>query len=359
VQGFRKIGRIFQARATYRIANGNIDGAIEDKLTMHRLGRLAAQGGPLVQHLVGIAIEGMAYAIPIGANPEHPLTEQQIRHIIAGLDALPPRSPHTDAYEMERYMALSAVQAVARFQCRLSELNESTQPVFWEIFWDVVTRTSNFNTVYRRINDLYDMLPVSSAEEIESILQTIQKQPRKGNTLRQLMTSQGRAVIVSELFILLFCPGVGAFEEAICRMACSENMQRLALAISLYQCEHEKLPDENWVAQIEKYLGEKPEQYFSCPMNPSPNGETTYAMVQYGDGVPINPDTILLIELTAPVPFDKAIISVDEVLERKRTGSLHVGGLNVAYRNGAVKFLSNDTDDDELRRLLGQVVETD
>ena len=40
VQTFREIARMFQARAMYRIAQGNIDGAIDDKLTIHRLGRL-------------------------------------------------------------------------------------------------------------------------------------------------------------------------------------------------------------------------------------------------------------------------------------------------------------------------------
>ena len=97
VQLCRSIARTLQARATYRISQGNIDGAIDDKLTIHRLGRLHAQKGCLVQHLIGIAIEGMGIAIPVGANPEHPLTEKQIRRILDGLNALPPREPIINA----------------------------------------------------------------------------------------------------------------------------------------------------------------------------------------------------------------------------------------------------------------------
>jgi hypothetical protein len=89
-QLYRSIARLFQARATYRIGQGNIDGAIDDKLTMHRLGRLTAQRRFIVSYLVGIAIEGVACAVPVNANSEHPLTEKQIRRIFESLNALPP-----------------------------------------------------------------------------------------------------------------------------------------------------------------------------------------------------------------------------------------------------------------------------
>jgi hypothetical protein len=131
-------------------------------------------------------------------------------------------------------------------------------------------------------------------------------------------------------------------------------MQRLALAILLYQLEHGKLPDENWAVQIEKYLGEDAERYFSCSSNPVPKGMTTYAMVQYGDELPTNLDTILLVELAESVPLDKAVITVDEVLARQRTGSSHTGGMNVAHRSGAVRRLSENTEEVELLRMLGQ-----
>jgi hypothetical protein len=106
----RDIGRIFQARATYRIAHGDIDGAIGDKLTIHRLGRLISQKASRVQHFYSKALEGMATEIPIGANPEHPLTEQQIRRILEGLDSLPPFAPLEDVYEWERFVMLSSLQ---------------------------------------------------------------------------------------------------------------------------------------------------------------------------------------------------------------------------------------------------------
>ena len=123
------------------------------------------------------------------------------------------------------------------------------------------------------------------------------------------------------------------------RMDCANNLQRLSLAVLLYQCENGKLPDENWTAQIEKYLGENPKQYFSCPTNPSPEGQTTYAMIKYGDKVD-SPDVLMFVELTTPVPLDKAVVSVDDVFNRRNTGSMHRGGMNAAHYSAAVRFLS-------------------
>ena len=48
------------------------------------------------------------------------------------------------------------------------------------------------------------------------------------------------------------------------------------------------------------------------------------------------------------------MISVDEVLARQRTGSLHSNGMNVALRSGAVRRLPSSTSEEELRRLLGR-----
>lgn len=141
----------------------------------------------------------------------------------------------------------------------------------------------------------------------------------------------------------------------------------MALAILLYQLEHGTIPnhnglDENWAEQIEKYLGEQPEHYFSCPANPSPKGETVYALVQYGDDLPENLDTILLIELATSVPFAEAVISVDEILEGKYTKTHH-GGINTADRSGRVRLLPlhslSHRGNEELLRLLGREIEND
>jgi hypothetical protein len=111
--------------------------------------------------------------------------------------------------------------------------------------------------------------------------------------------------------------------------------------------------------QIGRYLGNNAEELFSCPSNPSPKGSTTYALVQYGSTVPKADETIFLVELTTPVLFDKAVVSVDEVLAlfKDREQKLPHRGLRmIAQQNCAVRVLSPTIDEKELSRLLGQSV---
>jgi len=138
------------------------------------------------------------------------------------------------------------------------------------------------------------------------------------------------------------------------RLECSENLHRLALAILLHQYKHGTMPGEDWAVQIQKYLGDNPEQYFSCPKNPAAEGKTTYALVLYGDEFSTDADTLLLIELAEPVPFAEAVITADEILERRRWGSLHSGQVIVAHRSGAVRRLWQGDAEEELLRMLGR-----
>ena len=351
VQLFREIARNFHARATYRIAQGNIDGAIDDKLTVYRLGRHVAQDGYMVQHLVGIAIEGMAMSIPVGANPAHPLTEPQIRRLLDGLNALPPRNPFSNAIEWERYMGLSVIQETARGRCKPSELMGMTSPTTgMEALANIPFYNCNWNIVCQRMNEMYDAAQEPSPRtKYNSLISAASAQPTFGKLLG-LLSPNGRGHLISDIFITSWGSPFEAVEEAIRCSQCEGNLQRLSLAILLYQCEHGKLPDENWVTQITPYLGENPERYFSCPSNPAPEGATSYAMVRYDDTVA---GSLLLVELPTSVPLSKAVVSVDDVRFRRNIGGKHPGIINTAHRSAAVQSLSTKATTEELERLLG------
>ena len=335
----RSIARLFRVRAMYRIGQGDIDGAIEDKLTMHRLGRQIHQNGQviLVQYIVSISIEGMATVIPVNANPEHPLTERHIRRILDGYDALPPHTPVTDAYEGDRFVGLSALQEVMDDE----ERKHSFSRLFGMSRYD-------WNIVYRRVNDMYDALqeppPLVRFHDIIETAETRLEQYNRIAWRRFVLwlTPRNFENVVADLLIGLWSPAAEFTEGAVLQRDCLENLQRLTWAILLYQCEHGKLPDENWTEQIKPYLGENPEQYFSCPANPCLQEQTTYAMIQYGDALPTEPHTLLLIELPEAVPLDKAVIAVDDVIAmvKEERIKVHPGGMTAAYRSGAVNLLS-------------------
>ena len=306
IQQVRTTARLFAVRTSYRIAQGNIDGAIEDKLTIHRLGRQVAMSGPLVQYLVGIAIEGMGATIQVGANPKHPLTKEQAQRLFAGLDALPPRPSLEHAYEWERFMALDAVQSFATGEDTFFDIKLPTQMLRFAIDWDVT---------FRQMNEAYDALQEPPPREKWHKMVKAFEEKKQWTFSFPLMSAKSRGSLVADMLIALLMPALDAVEMATQRSECSDNLQRLTLAILMYQSEHGKLPDKDWATQIEKYLGKNSEQYFSCPSKPSPKGETVYAMVHYGDALPKDADTILLIELAEPVPLGRAVVPADTAME--------------------------------------------
>ncbi len=347
IQEYRSLARCFSARAMYRIGSGNIDGAIDDKLASYRLGRHIAHRGSMIQLLVGISIEGMAAALPVGANPEHPLTEKQIQRLLDGLDTLPSRSSLGDVYEWERFYGLSGIQGIYHDKLSFATLADLAGS---QKFFALAVFSCNWNIVFRRANELYDSL--STPESRAKYLAARGALPTFWENATRMLTPEGRGNIVADILMeTLASPS--RFEEVIHRVECVGNMQRLSLAILSYRLEHGNMPDENWATQIVKYLGTNPQRYFSCPANPSPEGETTYAMILYGNELPVDPDTLLLVELLDPVPLGKAVVSVDDVLDRQGTGSKHSGGMIAGYRSGAVRVLGTK---DELAPLLGRKI---
>jgi len=243
----------------------------------------------------------------------------------------------------------------------------------------------DWNVIYRRINEAFDAIQEPSPRaKLASIMEEIERS-RGWQGLLDLLTPGGQNTFIANQFVGLLNLHVANEIMVRYRFGCTENMQRLALAILLYQLEHDEMPGADWAVQIKKYLGGNAldggaEHFFSCPANPSPAGMTTYALVQYGDKLPPNPDTILLIELPEPVPFAEAMITVDEVLPlvgsrtveiveveccgrtftRERVTVIesrltaHPGGANIAYRSGAVRFLPRTIAEEELLRMLGR-----
>src|SRR5205085_899358 len=60
VQKCRELASALTARAMLHLAEGRVDAAWQDLLACHRLGRLVARGGTLIEALVGLAIDAIA-----------------------------------------------------------------------------------------------------------------------------------------------------------------------------------------------------------------------------------------------------------------------------------------------------------
>ena len=365
----RDIVRHFQARAMYRVGRGDIDDAIGDKLLIPRLGRQIAFGGNLIPLLVGMAHEFTAAALPMDANPNSPLTKEHIQHIVAGLDALPPRIPTSLVYEAERLHTLSVVQDLAVAHTRRSlEFSRQLRDTTWLPVESVILLPGTFdwNSVYRRVNEIYDM--ADEPEKFQALYEAAHQRVVDGSlpdVARTFLTRDGLEMYVADYLFCYLSAGTGAAGQAVQRMECADNFQRLIWAIKMYELDHGGLPQSTmWPQDIAQYLcgDSSSEQFyscFSCPSNPSPQGMTTYALVEYNGEVPEGHETIILAELTIPVPLDQAFFTVDEVLELSKKyrlrpqSSPHPGLMMTARRSGAVIATPMNNEED-LLRLLGR-----
>jgi hypothetical protein len=368
-QLIRMIREIFAARATYRIAQGNIDGALDDKLTIHRLGRLFAQQGLLTDLHGGLWFEEMANAIPINGNPGHPLTEPQIHLLLERLDALPAKGSFTKNHiECERFFILSFLQELPHFKKQIDPVNQMywNAPVridrilFESSLFSVVDRLSNvpsfdWNIVHRRVNEVFDVMQEPPPRtQYHSLIRAADK--RSITELFLAAVPGGVEHIASNILISLSDPIIEKYEEVIEQHECAQNMHRLSLAMLLYKQKQGTMPDANWAEQIMPYLGDNPEQYFSCPSHLSPKGTTPYCLVKY-DELPKDLNTLLLFECPKAVPFVKAVITPEEVLtyfQSKDTTAPHGRNMNCVHQSGAVQTISDYESEERVLPLLGR-----
>ena len=395
IQELRNTAKIFQARAMYRAATDNIDGAIDDKLTVYRLGRQMTHKSFLVQYLVGIAIESMASTIPVNGSSEHQATKEQIQRVLDGFDALPPRGSLHDSFESERFIALSILQEIRHGRPLMDYLrivkivpaghstdNNDTDSERKSDPFDMILRayiaSCDWNVVYRRVHEMYDALQTLPPQEFEAMVKEIEHQVRWDLGLR-FFTAKSRGTAFANMFGALFLPAVLASHEARRRTECVENMQRLTLALLLYEKEHGTLPDGDWREAVKPYLGENTEPYFRCPSHRVVDAEgkwrelegtTTYAMVGSVPNPVPSPNQILLMEVCQPqklgegdgrIPFEKV-----RVWRKFRTlppqdpppsefdglGSYHPGIIPVGMRSGVVRLLPATIEQDKLHSLL-------
>jgi hypothetical protein len=365
VQNTREWARAAQARAHYRLGIGDVDGAIDDIVTILHLARHASKHGSLLSGFVGVAIEGMGRAIGIGSNPEFPPTKEQIERLVAELEALPPRWTLNEVLESERLFGLAATQ----------DMYWGNQPGFfrddpfpyYRLLFPGMTWALDINIALTRLNGTYDAL--IDGKTLEEILKP------SGNPYNPLplLFVRSRTNRLSDTLVSLTIPAIDAARGAWERVECIENMQRLTLALLLHEMEHGSLPEGDWREAIKREPGTaikrepgtvspKETAEFRCPSHPGlAEGETAYAMIGGVSNPAPTPNQILLVEIREPqklgegdgrIPFEAAAFieagsvgdSRSDRMDAHLVGSHHMGGVNVGLRSGGVRFISATID---------------
>ncbi|MCL2711069.1 MAG: hypothetical protein FWE95_09340, partial [Planctomycetaceae bacterium] len=383
VQVVREWARAAQARANYRLGIGDIDGAIDDIITIRLLGRHTGKQGTIVAGLVGIALEGMGVAVGIGSNPEFPPTKEQIERLIRELDALPPRWTVTEAIESERYFGLGVLYDF--YWGTSPGMHSNIFPLMFFPNWSI-----DINVALARHNQLYDALVTPEAIIDVTALPSFYKgidlittdrsdggRQKKRAKIRKswnplpLLFVRSRTNRFMDTLAAVSIPALLGSHHTWERAECFENLQRLTLALLLYEQDHGSLPDGDWRIAVKPYLGENAERYFRCPSHPDlAEDETIYAMVGGVPNASPSPTQILLVELREPqklgegdgrIPFEQARYG-NHPNEPRPLGSVlgsnHAGGITVGVRSGVVQFISQTIHSDVWQRRLDGSAET-
>ena len=115
VQKCRELAVALTARAMLRVGEGKRDQAWQDLLACHRLGRLIARGGTLIETLVGVAIDTIASYADVVYVANADLTAPRIQDRLKDLQRLPHMPSIADKIDLtERFEHLQFVQFLRR-----------------------------------------------------------------------------------------------------------------------------------------------------------------------------------------------------------------------------------------------------
>lgn len=278
VQKCREVTRALTCRAMAKLADGDTEGAWQDLLACHRLGRLLSQSGTLIEMLVGVAIEAMT------SNADHTLLSQsnpsskQVLQWIDDLQKLPPMAPLADSLDLtERFGTLDSMQSIAIGGVKqLSQLEypmgpgSRKDPVLDKLF----TRSVDFDPAFRNANKMFDRCVAACRQpdraarkqELAAIENDLKKAKLEAAELgtfdKMTIGKSKRGEMIGNILTSMLFPAVQRMHDACDRSAQIHNNLLVAFALAAYRADHKRYPATlNELAP--KYLTKVPGDLFS------------------------------------------------------------------------------------------------
>lgn len=277
VQESRELARALSSRAMWELAEGSQVDAWRDLMTIHRLGRLVGQGPTVIEYLVGIAIESIAFNREILFLSETKPSAKMLKLYRKQLDRLPPRALVADKVNVgERACGLDCAHRMARGQFDLKEIADGGEnnplfeklaegPILQMVDWDVVLKSANqwfdrLEEISRKSNYLER---TAAMQKLEEEVKKLAEQRRGPMPLLPLLG--GKPAItqaMSETLISLLLPSVTQIYrvegQAIQRM----HHLELAFALAVWRNEHDSCPG-SLAMLAPKYIAEIPIDLFN------------------------------------------------------------------------------------------------
>ncbi len=274
----REIARSLATRAMGRIGEGDLNAAWSDLQAIHRVSQHVGRGPTLIEALVALAIDSMAFQGEVHVLNSPKLTPQQAKRFLDDLKSLRQLPSMADKIDVgERYLALDAVQTLARhveekglFKMLqiLQALSETTDregvlPVaFQDDAGNQADRPADngldWNITLRLLNGWYDRLTTACREpnfhKRKALLAAINLDIKKLATettdtkavlklLQQKGPKEAIATLIGKILVSLLLPAVDAVRSAEDGAKVRRDVVRLGLALKLHWLENGSLPE--------------------------------------------------------------------------------------------------------------------
>ncbi|MDO4569680.1 MAG: DUF805 domain-containing protein [Planctomycetia bacterium] len=246
----RHLSQLFSYRAARALAENEPEKAIQDVLTMYRLGIHVGRGPGWVGGLVGIALEGMAHEtlrkVLIFGN----LTAEQLQSLENEMDSLPPRRTFAETMASENLITFDSVQELLRNHGTLVSTDEFMDPVqslccvadpnivrqnFCKIWLPLYRKTAAFTNAYERDCFLREWkLPEPP---------TLRVLGEDGLRLFYSLTIRGRSNIAAYEMFHLLTDSLEAISSGYLRGDARHRMMHIAILLERYRLENGRYPE--------------------------------------------------------------------------------------------------------------------
>lgn len=284
VQRSRELARTLAIDAHYHLGLGDIDGAMATSIAIHKMGRLTAKGGTLVEGLVGIAISGIASSVDRKIIASSKISTEQLKEHLARLQSLPTMPSMVDKINItERYMYLDTTIAVAKYGP--SALNITTgsaakpNPIVKQVAnllsssfidWDNVMKNGNYwYDEFYRVGMIKDIPTRNRAyEELEQRLESVVEDSWEPATLVKKVLLSGKSLPeltsdqMSYVMVSLLLPALGAALSAEERALMTNEVSQVAISLELFHHANSRYPS-NLAALKGTYIKGLPIDRFS------------------------------------------------------------------------------------------------
>ncbi len=270
VQERRNFSREFRARALNRLFKGDLKGAQDDTLTLHRMAKLTNDHSAFViEMLIGIAIDANACFADLVMLEHENITKKEVMAYLNQLNKFKRQSNITHYLDEEnRFLFLDSI-------IQLSKMTNPSDSIFSDEFMSKYFQsTFDLNSMLKWGNQQFDSLvaiaelkdPVEILKRFEEESEQADKRARNFLSWSTLWNAGTMKKFISDRirdqYYVLLMPSLDNLVKTKYSSDFKFNSTKVAYALKAYQLDHKNYP-ENLAQLVPEYLPEIPPDPFS------------------------------------------------------------------------------------------------